>query len=55
MDNEEILVIDGEEFHFKLPSREVVRLEKLYKKNIFEIFESFVGSSVGYVSYDCFW
>lgn len=40
MDNEEILVIDGEEFHFKLPSREVVRLEKLYKKNIFEIFES---------------
>lgn len=40
MDNEEILVVDGQEFHFKLPSKEVVRLEKLYGKNIFEIFES---------------
>lgn len=40
MDNEEILVVDGQEFRFKLPSREVVRLEKLYGKNIFEIFES---------------
>ena len=40
MDNEEILVVDGQEFRFKLPSREVVRLEELYGKNIFEIFES---------------
>lgn len=40
MDNEEILLIDGEEFRFKLSSREVIRLEKLYGKNIFEIFES---------------
>jgi len=40
MDNEEILVIGEEEFHFKLPSKEIVRLEKLYGKNIFEIFES---------------
>jgi len=39
MDNEEIIVIDGVEYHFKLKSQKIVELEKLYGKNIFSIFE----------------
>ena len=39
MDNEEIIVIDGVEYHFKLKSQKIVELEKVYGKNIFSIFE----------------
>lgn len=39
MDNEEIITIDGVDYHFKLKSQKIVELEKLYGKNIFSIFE----------------
>jgi hypothetical protein len=39
MDNEEIITIDGVEYHFKLKSQKIVELEKVYGKNIFQIFE----------------
>lgn len=46
MDNEEILKIGEVEYHFKLSSKEVVRLEKLYGKNIFAIFEDLSFGSI---------
>lgn len=39
MDNEEIITIDGVEYHFKLKSQKIVELEKVFGKNIFSIFE----------------
>lgn len=40
MDNELILVIGDKELHFKLKSQKIVALEKLYGKNIFDIFQN---------------
>lgn len=39
MDNEEILLVNGVEYHFKLKSQKIVELEKVYGKNIFSILE----------------
>ena len=40
MDNEVILKIGDKELHFKLKSQVIVTLEKVFGKNIFEIFQS---------------
>ena len=39
MDNELLVVINEKELRFKLKSQVIVLLEKLYGKNIFEIFQ----------------
>lgn len=46
MDNELIVVIDEKELHFKLKSQVIVVLEKLYGKNIFEIFQDLSFTSM---------
>lgn len=46
MDNEEIIIIDGVEYHFKLKSQRIAELEKIYGKNIFLIFEDLSFGSI---------
>lgn len=46
MDNEEILIVNDVEYHFKLKSQKIVELEKMYGKNIFSIFEDMSFGSV---------
>ena len=46
MDNEVILKIGDKELHFKLKSQVIVTLEKVFGKNIFEIFQSLSFTSV---------
>ena len=46
MDNELIITIGDKEFHFKLQSQKIVTLEKIFGKNIFEIFQTLSFSSV---------
>jgi len=46
MDNELIIVIGEKELHFKLKSQVIVVLEKLYGKNIFEIFQDLSFTSM---------
>lgn len=40
MNNEMIIIVNDKEFHFKLKSQAVVTLEKIFEKNIFEIFQT---------------
>lgn len=40
MDNEIIVKIGDKELHFKLASQTIVLLEKVFNKNIFEIFQT---------------
>lgn len=40
MDNEIIVMVENKELHFKLQSQAIVVLEKVFGKNIFEIFQS---------------
>lgn len=62
MDNEEIIIVDrinenGEkttiEYHFKLKSQSIVELEKMFGKNIFEIFESLSFTSIQTILHKC--
>ena len=46
MDNELLVVIDEKELRFKLKSQVIVLLEKLYGKNIFEIFQDLSFTSM---------
>lgn len=46
MDNEVIITIDKMELHFKLKSQVIVTLEKVFGKNIFEIFQSLSFTSL---------
>ena len=46
MDNEVIIVVGGKELHFKLKSQVIVTLEKVYEKNIFEIFQMLSFTSI---------
>ena len=46
MDNELLVVINEKELRFKLKSQVIVLLEKLYGKNIFEIFQDLSFTSM---------
>lgn len=46
MDNELIITIGDKELHFKLKSQVIVTLEKVYGKNIFEIFQDLSFTSM---------
>ena len=46
MDNDLIIVVNDIELHFKLKSQVLVTLEKLYGKNIFEIFQDLSFTSM---------
>lgn len=46
MDNEVIIIIDDKELHFKLKSQIIVTLEKVFGKNIFEIFQGLSFTSM---------
>ena len=46
MDNEWLVVINEKELRFKLKSQVIVLLEKLYGKNIFEIFQDLSFTSM---------
>lgn len=46
MDNELIVTIGDKELHFKLKSQVIVTLEKIYGKNIFEIFQDLSFTSM---------
>lgn len=46
MDNELIVTIGDKELHFKLKSQVIVTLEKVYGKNIFEIFQDLSFTSM---------
>ena len=46
MDNELIIVVNGKELRFKLKSSAIVLLEKVYGKNIFEIFQDLSFTSI---------
>lgn len=46
MNNEVIIIVGDKEFHFKLKSQAVVTLEKVFGKNIFEIFQTLSFSSI---------
>lgn len=46
MDNELLVVINETELRFKLKSQVIVLLEKLYGKNIFEIFQDLSFTSM---------
>lgn len=46
MDNEVIIKIGDKELHFKLKSQVIVTLEKVFGKNIFEIFQGLSFTSM---------
>ena len=46
MDNELIIIIEDKELHFKLKSQVIVALERIYNKNIFEIFQDLSFTSM---------
>lgn len=46
MNNELIIIINGKELRFKLKSSAIVLLEKVYGKNIFEIFQDLSFTSI---------
>ena len=53
MDNEVIIVIGDKELHFKLKSQKIVSLEKIFGKNIFEIFQTLSFTSLERVLWEC--
>ena len=53
MDNEEIVKIGEVELHFKLKSQTIVELEKLFGKNIFEIFEDLSFTNIRTILSKC--
>lgn len=46
MDNEIIIIVNGKELHFKLKSQAIVTLERVFGKNIFEIFQMLSFTSI---------
>ena len=46
MDNELVIIVNDKELRFKLKSQVIVLLEKVYGKNIFEIFQDLSFTSV---------
>ena len=46
MDNEVVITINDVEYHFKLKAQSIVGLEKMYGKNIFELFEDMNAGSI---------
>lgn len=53
MDNEEIVKVGEVELHFKLKSQIIVELEKLFGKNIFEIFEDLSFTNIRTILSKC--
>lgn len=53
MDNEVILKIGDKELHFKLKSQIIVTLEKVFGKNIFEIFQGLSFISIQRIMWEC--
>lgn len=53
MDNEVIVKIGDKELHFKLKSQVIVTLEKVFAKNIFEIFQTLSFTSIQRVFWEC--
>lgn len=53
MDNEEIVLINDVEYHFKLKSESIVALEKIYGKNIFSIFEDMSFTTIRTILSHC--
>lgn len=53
MDNEVIITIGDKELHFKLKSQVIVTLEKIFSKNIFEIFQTLSFTSIQRVFWEC--
>ena len=53
MDNEVIIIIGDKELHFKLKSQKIVTLEKIFNKNIFEIFQTLSFTSLERVLWEC--
>ena len=54
MDNELIITIGDNELHFKLKSQVIVTLEKVYGKNIFEIFQDLSFTSMQRIFWEAF-
>ena len=53
MDNELIVKIGDKELRFKLKSQTIVLLEKVFGKNIFEIFQTLSFTSIQRVFWEC--
>ncbi len=53
MDNEIIVKIGDKELRFKLKSQTIVLLEKVFGKNIFEIFQTLSFTSIQRVFFEC--
>ena len=53
MDNEVIIKIGDKELHFKLKSQIIVTLEKVFGKNIFEIFQELSFTSMERILWEC--
>lgn len=53
MDNEVIIKIGDKELHFKLKSQIIVTLERVFGKNIFEIFQGLSFTSIQRIFWEC--
>lgn len=53
MDNEVIIKIGDKELHFKLKSQIIVTLERVFGKNIFEIFQGLSFTSMQRIFWEC--
>lgn len=53
MDNELIIIVGDKELRFKLKSQTIVLLERVFGKNIFEIFQTLSFTNIQRIFWEC--